>query len=503
MNPLFKKLLAPRQMEYLAIDREFRILELSFGVKRFAESPKQVDVGQDVRLGFPELIGSESVLINVLEGQRANFQFKGISRSLDNSSPFYLDLFVVEHSDEETLEHKLIILFEDVTELMVLEQTLVQQSNEANLLLNRLVISKNYTEKVVGSITDALIVTTLSGSIQTVNQATQSIFGYSEMELLNQPISLLIRDELLLLQTRQLNLFAKGELFKDIEAVCQTKAGQEVIVAFSCSTVKTDRADLQSLVYIGRDITVRKQAEAQMYRALQKERELNELKSRFVSMTSHEFRTPLSVILLATRLLERFHHQATEEKRREYLQRIQSSAKHMSQLLEDILMIGQIEAGSLRLTPSSFDLVQFLRELMVELQATIDIQKRINFTSNQLQADVCMDQKLVRQITANLLSNALKYSGSQPVQFELIFQPGEVIFEVQDQGIGIPIAEQKQIFEPFYRAENVSSISGTGLGLSIVQKCVKVHHGNLSVTSEVGIGTKFRAVLPLNLLLQH
>lgn len=499
MNPLFKKLLSPRHMEYLAIDREFKILETSFDVRRFAERPETAVIGQDVRLGFPELIGSENALLDVLARRLANFQLKAISRSLENQPPFYLDLCAIEHPNEETMEDRIVIFFEDVTEIMVLEQSLVQRSNEASLLYNALATSKNYVDKIVGSMTDALIVTNVSGIIQTANQATQHLFGYSETELLNQPISLIIQDELLLLQTRQLNS-SQGELFKDIEVTCQTRLGEEVVVAFSCSSVQTNQIDLQNLVYVGRDITARKQAEAQMYRALQRERELNELKSRFVTMTSHEFRTPLSVILLATRLLERFHQQTTEEKRREYLRRIQAAAKHMSQLLEDILTIGQVEAGSLRLNITAFELISFCQEVVADLQTTIDPHRRITFASERLDLNVQMDQKLVRQTLTNLLSNALKYSDSdQAVQLRLLIQADGAVFEVQDQGRGIPPDEQDKVLEPFYRASNVGNISGTGLGLAIVQKSVQVHKGRISVASQVGGGTTVKVILPLSL----
>ncbi|NJR50353.1 MAG: PAS domain S-box protein [Leptolyngbyaceae cyanobacterium CSU_1_3] len=252
------------------------------------------------------------------------------------------------------------------------------------------------------------------------------------------------------------------------------------------------------------DITDRKQAEVKIYKALEKERELSELKSRFVSTTSHEFRTPLSTILSSADLLEFYAGDWTAEKQIEHIQRIQNAALNMNNLLSDILVIERAEAKKLNFEPAPIDLPDFCRSLLEEMQLNdqdhhclmLEVQ---NFKPNpQNLLPPCMDEKLLRQILSNLLSNALKYSpvGSS-VWCRLSSEADRAIFEVQDQGIGIPIDDQARLFEPFHRGMNVGTISGNGLGLAIVKQSVEVHGGKISVSSQEDEGTTFSVVLPM------
>ncbi len=250
---------------------------------------------------------------------------------------------------------------------------------------------------------------------------------------------------------------------------------------------------------IVRDITERKQAEADIRHALEKEKELHELKSRFVSMTSHEFRTPLTTILSSAELLQDYGSIWSEEKKLKHLQRIQIAVKHMTGLLNDVLLIGKAEAGKLEFNPTPLNLVQFCRELVEEMQLAAQNHTIVLRTAGKC-ANACMDEKLLRHIFTNLLSNAIKYSPSGgTVKFEFIPEQKAAIFQIQDQGIGIPQADQTQLFNSFHRASNVGTISGTGLGLAIVKKSVDLHNGQIFVKSEVDSGTTFVVKLPLNL----
>ncbi|MBW4631080.1 MAG: PAS domain S-box protein [Iphinoe sp. HA4291-MV1] len=247
------------------------------------------------------------------------------------------------------------------------------------------------------------------------------------------------------------------------------------------------------------DITERKQLEEEIKAALHKEKELNELKSRFVSMTSHEFRTPLSTILSSSELLEHYRHRWTEEKQLSHLRRIQSAVKHMTEMLNDILTIGKAEAGKLDFIPALFDLVEYCHYLVEELQLNVNNQHPINFSSQYDSMPCCMDEKLLGHILSNLLSNAIKYSPTgSTVRFTLALQERLAVFTIQDQGIGIPPEDLPHLFESFHRATNVGTIQGTGLGLAIVKKCVETHSGEITVKSEVGVGTIFTVTLPLN-----
>lgn len=246
------------------------------------------------------------------------------------------------------------------------------------------------------------------------------------------------------------------------------------------------------------DITQRKQADEELRKTLEKEKELNELKTRFISMSSHEFRTPLTTILGSSELLKYYSHNWNEEKKLVHFDRIHSSVQHMTQLLDDVLLVGKIEAGKLEIKLSSIDLVKFCQNLVDDLQLIANTTHTLRFTHPNSCPEAYVDEKLLRQILSNLLSNAIKYSPKgSTVTLKLTVQDGEVIFQIQDQGIGIPQDEQQHLFESFYRATNVGKIPGTGLGLAIVKKSVDLHGGKITVNSELDLGTTFTVSIPL------
>jgi signal transduction histidine kinase len=257
--------------------------------------------------------------------------------------------------------------------------------------------------------------------------------------------------------------------------------------------------------------------------ALAKEKELNELRSRFITVASHEFRTPLTAILSAAELLEHYSHKHTENKKLSYLHRIQNSVHHMTDLLNDVLLIAKSEAGKIEFNPTPIELVKFCQELTEEIQLSYGNRHLISFISCCTfpapipgNAPACMDEKLLRHILSNLLSNAIKYSPpGSAIYFRLALADGTAkegeregegegrpkrfaVFEIQDSGMGIPPEDRPRLFESFHRANNVGTIPGTGLGLAIVKNSVNIHGGEISVNSEVGAGTTFTVKLPLN-----
>ncbi len=265
----------------------------------------------------------------------------------------------------------------------------------------------------------------------------------------------------------------------------------------SCRTFPIFAADgtLQRHIALKEDISDRKHAEANMLRSLQKEKELNELKSRFVSMISHEFRTPLTTIETAAELLE--HYEWPAEEKQERYQQIHAAVHHMTQLLEDVLFIGKVEAGKLAFNPQELDLAEFCEGLMADLQLTTRGQHILTFSVHGQAKPAQFDPKLLRQILSNLLSNAVKYSApGSTIQLKLFHQPTQVCLQVQDDGIGISPQDQAHLFEPFHRSANVDTIQGTGLGLSIVKRCVDLHSGTIQVVSQLQVGTTFTVTLP-------
>ena len=246
-----------------------------------------------------------------------------------------------------------------------------------------------------------------------------------------------------------------------------------------------------------RQINKRQQAEA-IRQELEKEKEISELKIRFLSMVSHEFRTPLSTILVSAQLLENCKQDWPQEKKLKNLHRIQSAAKIMTQLLTDMLTLSRAEAGKLEFKPQWIDLEEFCNNLVEEIELTYRARQSIFFISQYPCQKVWLDEKILRSILNNLLSNAIKYS-SEDSHIYLTFscELEAVAFQIQDQGIGVSAEDQQHLFESFYRGTNVGDIPGTGLGLAVVKKCVDLHGGSIAVESKVGIGTTFTVTLPL------
>ena len=253
MHPLFQKLLASRRIEYLAVDESFTIVELSDKITQFADRPDDLSIGKDVRLSFPEIVGMEEILINILQGQQLNFDLKGIGRFTGRGNLLYFDMYII--NDHETCKagNTLIILCEDVTDRMTLEQTLVQRSNETILLLDAWAASSQYLDKIIQYMGDALFVTNASAIIKIVNKAANCLLGYSDSELIGKSLSIIIDES-------QLNhlVLPKNDSCSNstnpTEVVCKTKTGEKIRVAFSCSRIESELEEEQDIIYIGRDI---------------------------------------------------------------------------------------------------------------------------------------------------------------------------------------------------------------------------------------------------------
>ncbi len=248
------------------------------------------------------------------------------------------------------------------------------------------------------------------------------------------------------------------------------------------------------------DITERRRAEIEMQRALDKEKELSELKSRFISIASHEFRTPLTTILSSAELLEHYSHRWTDAKKLEYLKRIQTAVRHMVDLINDVLVVGKSDAGKQAFEPEPLDLIGFCGSIINEIQPDSSHPQPIVFHVRGDCANAVMDERLLRHILSNLLSNAVKYSPpDMSIEFSLHGRDGQVTFEISDHGIGIPPDDLAHLYDTFHRASNVGNVPGTGLGMTIVKRSVDLHRGMIDVRSRVGenSGTTFTVTLPL------
>ncbi|MEK7437467.1 MAG: PAS domain-containing sensor histidine kinase [Pseudomonadota bacterium] len=246
------------------------------------------------------------------------------------------------------------------------------------------------------------------------------------------------------------------------------------------------------------DITQRKRAEAELLTALQREKELSEMKSKFVSIASHELRTPLATILSSSELLEHYSDSLSAEDRLKMLHGIQGGVKRMNAMIEDVLIIGKAEAGALQFDPKPVDLRDLCSKVVEELRGGVAKGHVIRFEQQFEHGSLNLDEKLLRHILTNLLSNAAKYSPvGSTISLLLAERDGQALIEVGDQGIGIPAEDQARMFESFHRASNVGNRQGTGLGLVIAKKAVELHGGSISIDSKVDAGTRFSVLLPL------
>lgn len=245
------------------------------------------------------------------------------------------------------------------------------------------------------------------------------------------------------------------------------------------------------------DVTLRKQLEVERQLVLEREKALSELRSHLVSMVSHDIRGPLTTILGAAELLEFFGDNLTEEKRTEYIGHIKSSVEQTTNFLTDVLLLLKAEAGKMSFKPGWVNLEAFCQTLLNELKMSTGKNHNLSFINNCAAEEAFLDMKLLRQILPNLLSNAVKYlAAGSTVKFEIFCDETRYIFRIEDNGIGISLADQEKLFNPFYRASNVGDVPGTGLGLVIVKKSVELHSGQLEVKSVVGQGTTFSVILP-------
>jgi PAS domain S-box-containing protein len=287
---------------------------------------------------------------------------------------------------------------------------------------------------------------------------------------------------------------AKGHVRFDW--VARRKNGEELAVEVILTRVELGgKRIIQAAV---NDITQRKAAEAELLKSLAREKELGQLKSNFVSMVSHEFRTPLGVIMSSAEILENYLEQLEPEDRREQLVSIRKNTRRMADLMEEVLVLGMVEAGQLDYRPTALDFGAFCRRLVDELQSATNSKCPVLISMPDDGRTALADERLLQHVFNNLLSNAVKYSpAGSTVQFDVERDDDYAICRIRDHGMGIPESDLERLFSAFYRGRNAGQVPGTGLGLTIVKRCVELHRGKIKVESTVGRGTTVIVKLPL------
>ena len=247
------------------------------------------------------------------------------------------------------------------------------------------------------------------------------------------------------------------------------------------------------------EVKAREKGEREVFQAYEREKELSDLKSRFVSLASHEFRTPLSTILSSTALIEKYGSQDNEEKKRKHIQRIKNNIQVLTGLLNDFLNLQKMEEGKVKPEPTKFDFGQFAEELVDETQLLLKRGQTIKLQIKDPIGMVVVDRNMLKNICNNLVSNAIKYSPEEsPILLKWKKTKGSLTMEVIDKGMGIPKADHTHMFTRFFRANNASGIQGTGLGLYIVKKYIDQLEGSITFKSRLEKGTTFQVQVPIN-----
>lgn len=254
-----------------------------------------------------------------------------------------------------------------------------------------------------------------------------------------------------------------------------------------------------SILTLEKEVNERKKAEEEAQKSLEKERELNELKTKFVSIASHEFRTPLSTVMSSASLIQKYKEKGDLEKIDKHVQRIKSSVNHLTSILNDFLSLGKLEEGKVEILKETIDLEEFFQEIHEDVKSFLKEGQQLQVQCDRTNKYLDTDPRIIRNIMFNLLSNASKYSDANKIIYlSCSRDQNKVVFSVKDEGIGIPDADQKHLFDRFFRASNAGNIQGTGLGLNIVRRYAELLDGEITFTSEYGKGSTFIVGIPAN-----
>lgn len=280
------------------------------------------------------------------------------------------------------------------------------------------------------------------------------------------------------------------------------KRSEEQLLVYASELEKKVQSRTEDLnvtiTALEKEVNERKKAEEEARKALDRERELNELKSKFVSIASHEFRTPLSTVMSSAALINQYIDRSEPDKVGKHVQRIKSSVNHLTSILNDFLSLGKLEEGKMDVNKERFSVPEFLEEIKEEITPTLKPGQKLIINCGPSSTTINSDPRILRNILFNLISNASKYSdAAKPVIIECFASSSSIGFAIRDEGIGIPLEDQKHMFDRFFRASNAGNVQGTGLGLNIVKRYLELLQGNISFSSEYGKGSVFTVIIPI------
>lgn len=358
--------------------------------------------------------------------------------------------------------------------------------------------SKNRFQTLINSTRDlAIFSIDANGYILDWYAGAHNIKGYNKEEVIGKNISIFYTAEAIAAGEPEHNLKIAAEQGSfEAEGWRVRKNGSAFWADVLITALYDEDGRLQEFTKVTRDFSLHKKAEDKIKNTLQKEIELNYMKSSFVSLASHEFRTPLSTILSSVSLIEAYKTTETQDKRQKHIRRIESAVTEMVATLEEFLSLEKIEEGKVHIKKEVFNLKCLAEQTTGKFNISLNAKQEITYNHSG-EEDVCLDAGFINHILNNLLSNAIKYSPEGgKIIFETFVNRTTTILRISDQGIGISSGDQKHLFERFFRASNTDTIKGTGLGLHIVKRYVDLMKGTIGVKSELGKGSVFTITLP-------
>ena len=394
--------------------------------------------------------------------------------------------------------------------------------------------------------TEGIILTNNYGNIVLVNPAAEKMFGYGSKEIVNQPIEVLIPDQFkpnhqnlrtgfykhpsnrsmgqnrdlygkkkdgsLLPVEVSLSHYRKGDdlyviaFIVDItrrKEIEQDMKQQQLQLEKVSNEIRKLNAELEMKVeertmILKEALQKLEQSQTELSEALDKEKQLNEIKSRFVSMASHEFRTPLSTVLSSASLLSKYTQENEQDKRNRHIDKIRNSVKHLNDILEDFLSLGKLDEGKIERNNNDLNLQECILDIVDEMKPFLKKGQDIEQVYEGVPV-IHSDKKLIRNIIINLISNAIKFSEeNKTIKIRTFVNNGKVEIAIKDEGIGIGEDDQEHLFDSFFRAANATNIQGTGLGLHIVKRYADLLGGSVNLKSTLDVGTTITIVIPSN-----
>ena len=364
-----------------------------------------------------------------------------------------------------------------------------------------------YQKAIVDNAGAMIIATDERGVIKLFNPEAVVNIGYEESEMVEKKMPLIFHDkkEIDLKRKELFQQFginfksdfdvmvekARRNIHEEQEFTCIRKDGSRFPVSLTITAIRDSKGGITGYMGISSDISERKKTERALIISLEKQKELNELKSRFVSMASHEFRTPLSTVLSSAYLIEKYTTEEDQPKREKHLQRIISSVSTLTDILNDFLNLGKIEEGRLQVKYGNVNIQDLVRSILGEIKSTLKPKQKVRYR-HRGNPILLFDMSLLKHIITNLVSNASKFSPEgSPIEIITIYLKECFMLSVKDSGIGISEEDQHHLMERFFRGANAGNIQGTGLGLHIVSKYVQLMKGTMECKSKLEKGTEF------------